>query len=40
MTAFKMENGLKRLIESLQSKKLIGTWDESFVIRKRTRVMD
>jgi four helix bundle protein len=33
-TAFKLENGLKRLIESLQNKKLTGTWDDSFVIRE------
>jgi four helix bundle protein len=32
--AFKIENGLKRLIESLQTKKLTGTWDDSFVIRE------
>jgi four helix bundle protein len=32
--AFKLENGLKRLIESLQNKKLTGTWDDSFVIRE------
>lgn len=32
--AYKLENGLKRLIESLQTKKLTGTWDESFVIRE------
>jgi len=30
--AFKLENGLKRLIESLQQKKLTGKWDDSFVI--------
>jgi len=27
-------NGLKRLIESLQKKKLTDTWDDSFVIRE------
>ena len=32
--AFKLENGLKRLIESLQGKKLTGTWDDSFIIRE------
>jgi four helix bundle protein len=32
--AFKLENGLKRLIESLQEKKLTGTWDDGFVIRE------
>jgi four helix bundle protein len=32
--AFKLENGLKRLIESLQRKKLTGTWDDSFIIRE------
>jgi four helix bundle protein len=32
--AYKLENGLKRLIEALQKKKLTGTWDDSFVIRE------
>src|SRR4029077_4342479 len=32
--AFKLENSLKRLIESLQKKDLTGTWDDSFVVRK------
>ena len=32
--AFKLENGLKRLIESLQKKKLTGTWDDRFVVRE------
>lgn len=32
--AFKLENGLKRLIESLQEKQQTGTWQESFVIRE------
>jgi four helix bundle protein len=32
--AFKLENGLKRLIESLKNKKLTGTWEDTFVIRE------
>lgn len=32
--AYKLENGLKRLIESLQRKRDEGTWDESFVVRE------
>jgi four helix bundle protein len=32
--AWKLENGLKRLIESLQSKHGEGKWQESFVIRE------
>ena len=32
--AFKLENGLKRLIESLQEKQQAGTWQDSFVIRE------
>jgi four helix bundle protein len=32
--AYKLENGLKRLIESLQKKRLTDTWDDSFVIRE------
>ena len=31
---FRLENGLKRLIESLQQKKLDGSWDDTFVIRE------
>jgi four helix bundle protein len=32
--AYKLENGLKRLIESLQKKRLTGNWDESFIIKE------
>jgi len=32
--AFKLENGLKRLIESLQEKQQTGSWQDSFVIRE------
>ena len=32
--AFKLENGLVRLIESLQIKRQEGGWDDSFVIRE------
>jgi four helix bundle protein len=32
--AYKLENGLKRLIESLQEKQHTGTWQDSFVIRE------
>jgi four helix bundle protein len=32
--AYKLENGLKRLIESFQRKRYEGTWDESFVVRE------
>ncbi len=32
--AWRLENGLKRLIESLQSKERDGGWQESFVIRE------
>ncbi|MCE9614251.1 MAG: four helix bundle protein [Lentisphaerae bacterium] len=31
---YKIENGLKRLIESLQRKSAEGTWEDSFVIRE------
>ena len=31
---YKLENGLKRLIESLQEKKLDGSWNESFIVRE------
>ena len=33
-TAWKLENGLKRLIESLQSKQIEGGWQERFVIQE------
>ena len=32
--AYKLENGLKRLIESLQEKKQDGSWNESFIVRE------
>ena len=32
--AFKLENGLVRLIESLQQKRLEGGWQDSFVLRE------
>ncbi len=32
--AFKIENGLKRLIESLQRKREDGTWSESFIVKE------
>jgi hypothetical protein len=38
--AHKLENGLKRLIESLQNKKLTGSWDDSFVIRETNEVYE
>lgn len=36
--AFKLENGLRRLIESLQEKEQSGTWQDSFVIRESNTV--
>ncbi len=36
--AFRMENGLKKLIESLQEKQQNGDWDDSFVIRESNEV--
>jgi four helix bundle protein len=32
--AYKLENGLKRLIESLQAKQLTGEWQDRFVVRE------
>jgi four helix bundle protein len=32
--AYKLENGLKKLIESLQSKQANDDWDDSFIIRE------
>lgn len=34
LLAFKLENGLKRLIESVQEKQQAGTWKDSFIIRE------
>lgn len=36
--AYKLENGLKRLIESLQRKRLEGDWEDTFVIRESNAV--
>ena len=36
--AFKLENGLKRLIESLQEKQQAGGWQDSFVVRESNTV--
>lgn len=32
--AFKIENGLKKLIESLQLKRRDGSWDDSFILKE------
>ena len=32
--AYKLENGLKRLIESLQEKEMSGGWQDTFVVRE------
>lgn len=32
--AYKLENGLKRLIESLEKKRDAGDWDDSFIVRE------
>ena len=32
--AYKLENGLKKLIESLQKKKASENWDDSFIIKE------
>ena len=32
--SYKLENGLLRLIESLQIKREAGTWDDSFIVRE------
>lgn len=38
--AFKLENGLIRLIESLQTKRQEGGWDDSFVVRESNAAYD
>ena len=38
--AFKLENGLVRLIESLQIKRQEGVWDDSFVVRESNAAYD
>jgi len=32
--AYKLENGIKRLIESLQYKRERGEWDDSYIVRE------
>jgi four helix bundle protein len=32
--AYKLENGLKRLIESLQEKQMSGGWQDTFIVRE------
>jgi four helix bundle protein len=32
--AYKLENGLKKLIESLQSKQATNDWDDSFIVKE------
>ena len=36
--SYKLENGLLRLIESLQIKRETGTWDDSFIVRELNEV--
>jgi four helix bundle protein len=36
--AFRMENGLKKLIASLQEKQQNGDWDDSFIIRESNEI--
>lgn len=36
--AFKLENGLKKLIESLQNKRLSGEWQDSYVVRESNAI--
>ncbi|MBN1270188.1 MAG: four helix bundle protein [Kiritimatiellae bacterium] len=38
--SFKLENGLKRLIESLQQKRNQGEWDDSFVVRESNAIYE
>jgi hypothetical protein len=32
--AYKLENGIKKLIESLQHKRAKGEWDDSFIVKE------
>jgi four helix bundle protein len=36
--AYKLENGLKKLIESLQNKKYEGTWNDSYTIKESNEI--
>lgn len=36
--AYKLENGLKRLIESLQMKRETGGWEDSFIVREMNEI--
>jgi hypothetical protein len=36
--AYKLENGLKKLIESLQSKQATNDWDDSFIVKESNKL--
>jgi len=36
--AYKLENGLKKLVESLQIKQTDGSWDDSFIIKESNEI--
>lgn len=38
--AYKLENGIKRLIESLQRKRAVGKWDDSFIVKESNALYD
>ena len=38
--AFKLENGIKKLIESLQHKREKGEWDDSFIVKESNAAYD
>jgi four helix bundle protein len=38
--AYKLENGIKKLIESLQYKRATGKWDDSFIVEESNAVYD
>lgn len=36
--AYKLENGLKKLIESLQTKQVANDWDDSFIVKESNEI--
>jgi hypothetical protein len=38
--AYKLENGVKKLIESLQHKREQGEWDDSFIVKESNAAYD
>ncbi|MEA1887922.1 MAG: hypothetical protein U9N72_12000, partial [Bacteroidota bacterium] len=38
LLAYKLENGLKKLIDSLEAKKYTGTWEDSQIVKESNAI--